>query len=136
MLMYPNRTGEIRNDAGGLGFYGAPRKKIVDGKLVRYKHKGVDYSMRPGEHVYMPLTGIISRHAPPYASGDYSGIEIIARRGVFKMFYLDLLPEFYGNMVIQGTPIGVAQDISKRYGAVTPHVHFEIVSLDPEVLMD
>ena len=135
MLMFPNRTGEIRNDPGGMGFYGAPRKKIVNGQLVRYKHKGTDYAVKPGDKVYMPLTGVISRYAKPYVSGDYSGIELIARRGVFNMFYMELFSELLGKMVIQGTPIGIAQDISKKYDKVTPHIHFEVVSLDPEVLM-
>ena len=43
-------------------------------------------------------------------------------------------PELMGTEVKVGQVIGTAQDISKKYPGVTPHVHLRIFSLDPELL--
>jgi hypothetical protein len=32
--------------------------------------------------------------------------------------------------------IGVAQDIGIKYDGVTPHIHFEVVALDPLILLN
>ena len=136
MLMCPAKSRKIRNDAGGSGFFGARRSKLVGGEFVRYKHKGVDYEVIPGEEIYMPLTGKIVREARPYATGSYSGVLIEARRGSFKIFYFEPIKALIGEVVKIGSVIGYAQDISQRYEKVTPHIHFEVVSLDPEVLIN
>jgi len=135
MLMYPNKTGEIRDDAGGSGHYGAKRSKTVSGVTIHYKHQGVDYSVTPGQDIISPITCKVKREARPYASGPYSGVLLEGIRGVFKIFYMELLDGLIGTSVRQGDVIGHAQDISKKYAGVTAHVHLEIVSLDPEILM-
>jgi len=58
-----------------------------------------------------------------------------------KMFYVLINPGIIGTMVKCGEPVGIAQDISQRYNRpgepeMIPHVHLEIVNLDPECLME
>lgn len=134
--MTPTGLG-IRNDEGGLGHFGAPRKKEVKGHEVRYTHDGVDYQCKPGQEVWMPCTGKIVRVAYPYAAKDYSGVYIAAKRLSMKMFYVQPYSGIIGRVIKKGEPIGTAQDISLKYpgAGVTPHVHVKLVRCDPEILM-
>ena len=134
-MMRPTQGG-IRNDSGGAGYYGAPRKKGVTG--MKYRHQGTDYACEPGEPVRSPCTGRIIRRANPYVDGPLKGVLIESKRAAMKLFYVDPKPELIGEVIQQGQIIGTAQDVSLRYPAsgVTPHVHLQITSLDPEVLMD
>lgn len=119
----------IRNDAKGLGHYGAPRGKK--------KHKGVDYLCATGQPVLSPISGKIERIAYPYADKSYSGIVIRGRHISIKMFYLKPMP-MIGEIVLAGELVGYAQDISKKkksYLGMLPHIHLEIESIDPELLM-
>lgn len=128
-----NPTGNrIRNDARGHGHYGARRTKTVAGKTVAYRHDGTDYEAIPGQVVIAPFTGIIEREARPYAG--YSGVLLVGRRARAKLFYVKPDPELIGKSVKMGSPIGLAQDISKKYPGMTPHVHLRITSLDPEMI--
>jgi len=133
-----NPTGlGIRNDAGGKGYYGAPRsRKLANGKIQRYLHKGTDYKCVPGQIVRSPMTGIIVRIARPYVQGEFSGLVIAAKRLTLKMFYLQPFPQLIGKVVKIGEEIGLAQDIGKKYPLVTPHIHVEVVRCDPEIFID
>ena len=130
-------TGQgIRNDKAGFGYYGAPRSKTVDGKTVRYTHEGVDYICTPGQLVCMPCTGRIVRLAYPYSDKSYGGVLIEAKRAMLKVFYVEPYDGIVGRTFKIGDPIGIAQDVSKRYPGqgVTPHVHVQIDRCDPEIL--
>lgn len=135
--MITNPTGgKVRSDAGGDGHYGASRTKTINGKTVRYAHRGTDFEGTPGQPVKAPIGGIIKRKAKPYSSGHYSGCLIVGRKGMCKMFYFEPNPDLIGGVVSKGDIIGVMQDISKKYAIVTPHVHVEIPEFNPEILLD
>ena len=118
----------IRNDEKGFGNYGAPR----GGR----PHKGVDYLCEPGQEIVAPISGKVERIAYPYADKSYSGIVIAGPHIKVKLFYLKPFVHV-GDMVKMKEPIGYAEDISQRYGGLPmlPHIHLEIVSLDPEAFM-
>ena len=128
----------IRNDSGGSGHYGALRSKIdSNGNKVFYNHKGVDYSCVPGQDIWAFSTGHIIRPSDPYGDGDYSGMIFETKRALFKVFYFVPYENLIGKIVKIGDNIGKAQDISLRYPelGVTPHVHVQITSCDPEILL-
>lgn len=129
--------GPVRVDAGGDGHYGARRSKTgSNGNIIRYAHKGTDFSGTPGQPVKAPIGGILRRKAKPYSSGEYSGCLIVGRKGVCKMFYFLPNPDLIGQPVSTGDVIGVMQDISKKYANVTPHVHVQFDEFNPEFLLD
>jgi len=131
-----NPTGlEIRNDAGGDGHYGASRKKIINSKTIRYAHPGEDRVCKPGQEVAAVIGGIIPRIARPYLNKDFSGLLIVGKSGKVKMFYLEPFPELIGKHVEQGQVIGIAQDISKKYPDVIPHIHTQILEWNPGSLI-
>jgi hypothetical protein len=123
---FTNPTGgKMRLDSGGLGFFRAPRG-------TKY-HKGVDLLCKPGQEVVSPISGKIVRVARPYAGdANYAGCVIENSRVTVKLFYLLPDPSKIGKLVSAGEVIGTAQDISKKYGGeMQPHVHVEIVEVDP-----
>lgn len=118
----------IRSDGAGDGHYGASRGTR--------KHAGLDFLCNPGQVVVMPVTGELSRVVYPYA-GDttYTGCEILCPKARIYMFYLVPDPDFLNRHLEEGSAIGVAQDISKKYGSpMQPHIHFEFKSIDPEMI--
>jgi murein DD-endopeptidase MepM/ murein hydrolase activator NlpD len=128
MFTIKNPTGgKLRSDAGGHGAYGASRGTRT--------HKGKDYEAEPGQYVFSPIDGTVERYARPYKDDEnYSGIVIQGKNARVKMFYLNPL-ESLGAEVKAGQIIGFAQDISAKYGGdMTPHIHLEFVSINPEVL--
>lgn len=134
-MMNPTGKG-IRNDAGGSGYYGAPRRKIkADGTAEIYRHKGTDLECEPGQDVISPLTGIVKRKAIAYSGSKFTGLVIEAKKMTIKMLYLEVDDNLVGKCVKQGEVIGEAQDISERYSTVDPHVHVEILSCDPEIFI-
>lgn len=136
MIIANPTGGKIRVDVGGDGHYGASRTKTVDGKTVRYAHRGTDFSGTPGQPVKAVIGGVIKRKAKPYSTGEYSGCLIIGKKGICKMFYLEPNLDLIGKPVHQDDVIGVMQDISKKYANVTPHVHVEFPEFNPEILLD
>jgi len=130
--------GIIRSDAGGSGHFLAPRRKIIQGKIIKYRHKGVDYTCTPGQKVWMPCTGKIVRVANPYVSTEYTGIEIETKRMVLKIFYVEPYVGVIGKTLQIGKPFGTAQDISQKYMefGVTPHVHVQIDMIDPDAVFN
>jgi septal ring factor EnvC (AmiA/AmiB activator) len=107
-------------DAGGCGYFGAPRKDHI--------HEGVDIICTPGTTVISPVDGIITRSFLPYANDkNYNGIEILTVDNKIKIMYMLPYYEKIGTAIKSGDAIGVAQDISKKYySAVTPHLHVEL----------
>ncbi len=119
----------IRNDPAGSGHYGAPRGKR--------RHNGIDFVCVPGQTVKCPIKiGKVMRVARPYVSGSYSGLYIHNQNLAIKIFYIDPWPGIMGEVVQRGEPIGIAQDISERYGGeMKPHVHLAVISFNPEFLL-
>lgn len=122
-------------DAGGSGHYGAPRGTRL--------HAGLDIKCIPGEAVYSPYSGFVTRIVDPYGDGEYSGLEIKVENidSNVKIMYMSPFPGLVGKTVSAGQLIGECQNISERYGpSVTPHLHVEIwksgsYTIDPYPLL-
>lgn len=123
----------LRNcDPRGCGHFGAPRGSRT--------HAGLDIIAIPGETIFSPITGTVTRF--PFAYGDdlsFTGIEI--KNDVFdvKIFYLK--PTVLANTKVKkGQVIGMAQNIAKKHGGgMKNHVHIEVrnklgILIDPEIL--
>lgn len=126
--------GNIRNDKGGMGYFGASRKKMLSNKLTRYRHRGVDYVCIPGQQVWMPFTGVILRYKNPYEG--YSGILFRGKGIIGTLFYVACEDLVINKEFQEGAVVGIAEDISQKYNDVTPHVHFQIDKIDPELLIN
>ncbi|ADF52998.1 MAG: M23 family peptidase [Zunongwangia sp.] len=106
-------------DRHGCGYFGAPRGN--------HKHEGVDLVANPGDYVYSPFSGTITKHG--YCYGDttkYRYIEITGSKEIVRILYAELDDAFdIGDKIPQGQFVGIAQDIAARYPGITPHVHVE-----------
>lgn len=114
----------LRNDNGGLGHYGAPRS---GGRV----HNGFDISVKPQEEVKAPFNCILSRVGYVYSSDlRWRLLECIGtdkfKGWKVKIMYADTLSHNINKAFKQGEKIGFAQDISKKYASVTPHLHYEV----------
>lgn len=147
-MILNNPTGKgVRNDTCGAGTFGASRGNRT--------HNGVDYLCEPGQEILSPITGILRRHSRPYADDPYyDGVLIDGIQGSVKLWYFRPFDEVIRQQVRSGQPIGIAQDIGKKYtdearGRVClPHVHLRLtikgivdgvmtdVSVDPELFME
>ena len=115
-------------DPLGDGSFGASRGNR--------KHKGIDIVASPGETIFSPITGKVTRFPIPYADDSrYTGIEITNSTYRIMIFYMKANVSI-GSTVIAGQSIGVAQNISAKHGsAMKNHVHYEVykngVLIDP-----
>ncbi|RDI07037.1 peptidoglycan DD-metalloendopeptidase family protein [Flavobacterium sp. AG291] len=133
----PTRSKTLRGcDPLGCGNYGASRSGGTR------KHGGIDFRAIPGEAIYSPISGTITRILLAYANDPkYTGIEIKNATHTVQMFYLTPTVKV-GAKVISGQKVGVAQDISAKHGAtMVNHVHFEVydkkgVLINPTDLID
>lgn len=123
----------MRSDAAGLGHHGAPR----GGRL----HNGMDFLCVPGQVVISPIEGNCMRYSYPYKDLSYNGVRIEGSQLTVVLWYVT--PNFEPSEVVkgivhQGDEIGIAQDVSKKYGDIgmLPHVHLRIEKCDPRLLMD
>jgi hypothetical protein len=128
---------DIRMDSAGDGHFGTLRS-------IGHTHAGIDFEAVPRQPVVFPITyGRIVRIAYPYNDKHYRGVLItgydnkIGIDVLVKMFYL--VPFKVSSILVEGTVIGFAQDISERYTSdMTPHIHLETRSeasghlFDPE----
>lgn len=110
----------VRNDALGLGHFGAPRGD--------HTHQGLDLVARPGEPVRSPISGKFVRLGFAYPGESRFRLLVLEGEGyLVKLFYVDPLDFFPGEPIARGQVVGYAQDISQRYGPqMTPHVHIEV----------
>ena len=115
----------------GHGGFNAPR----GGRI----HTGVDYVCEPGQPVYSPVHGRVTKHGIPYADDHtYRYIEITDGGGKrHRLFYVQpLVP--VNDLVNEGQIIAEAQDISKRYPdaerPMTSHIHYEIMDRQDQFL--
>ena len=122
-------TGQkVRNDVKGMGSYGTSRGDRI--------HEGTDYLCTPGQSVVAPISGKVTRLAYPYNDRSYGGLVIQGSSLAIKLFYIQPNSGIVGREVKQGEAIATAQDISERYSiGMKPHVHLEITSLNPEILI-
>ncbi len=119
---------------GLMGVYGADRREN-DGSVRR--HSGADFAVEPDGYVYCPIdNALIVREARPYKGEEYSGLLIRGKNVEIKMFYFSPFMTLIGKTVRQGQPLGRAQDISKKYDTVEPHIHLRIYSMNPEILLN
>ena len=129
MILY-NPTGEgIRSDPAGDGHFGASRGKR--------KHEGYDFLCKPGQIVRAVIAGKLVR-AYPYA-GDviFAGCCVWGKDFMAKMFYFVPYEDRINENVLAGEAIGIAQDISQKYGGgMKPHVHVGLYKLNPTLLVN
>lgn len=119
-VLCPTGLVVIRNDAEGLGHFGASR----GGRT----HLGVDFQVRPGHEIVSPITGTIKRIAWPYkVGGEYSGLLIENKIFECKMFYFLPFKSIVGNPVLRGETIGNAQAISLAYPGMFNHIHMQLM---------
>ena len=126
-----NPTGRgLRNDEMGSGNYGAGRGR-------RY-HQGYDFLCKPGQEVIAPIAGLITRTAYPYAGNrQYLGLVLQGEWCEVKLFYVKIKSwNLVRKRVKAGDVIGIAQDISDKYGpGCLPHVHLEM-RVDPALFLE
>lgn len=130
--MFTNPTGGgIRNDSIGNGFWQASRGSSL--------HKGIDLLLPRGvgQGVVAPHEGIMLRYSLPYSKDQrFSGILLRGNGAESKLWYLLPNTDLLGTQVRQGQLIGVAQDISLRYGSdCQPHIHWQVEAIDPASLI-
>jgi hypothetical protein len=131
------------DDSYGNGLYGASRAKVVNNKVVRYTHPGLDLHIKPGRPVFSPVVGDIFRHIRCYSSGPgsdhFTGLAINCTWCRIELLYVGFNPDAVpvGKAVDAGEEIGLAQDLRTRYPKrgdkepITPHIHIEFVRVDP-----
>ena len=134
-IISPTGLGIREWDKWGSGRFRAPRKKLIDEAWVSYDHKGADFRIikqgeifKPGKIIVSPCDGKVIREVFPYQGTHYRGILIANEFGDFKLFYVSPFPRILrvGKKIKVGEEIGLAQDISKKYPGMTPHIHLQI----------
>jgi len=125
-MISPTRKAARKSDNWGSGAYGTSRGQR--------RHKGTDFVCEPEQEIAAPIEGILIREARPYVEGGFSGCVIQGEHITIKMFYMKPDHQIIGSYVHQNDIIGVAQDITIKYPGMTPHIHLEVESIDPELL--
>ncbi len=106
-------------DRHGYGHFGASRGDRV--------HIGVDLRAEPGEYVFSPFQGEITKYGWAYSGSAFRYIEITGVEYKCRIFYAQLDPAHYvGKEINELQFIGVVQNIAARYPGITPHIHFEL----------
>lgn len=123
----------VRSDSQGSGLWHAPRGNRL--------HKGIDLLVVPGREVFAPFDGRVVRFASPYADdASLGGVVIASDWCEVKLFYLQLVGLVPGSTFARGAVLGLAQDVSKKYGkGMKPHLHVQIGddgAVDPSVFME
>lgn len=130
-IQNPTKMG-IRSDPAGDGHYLAKRGTRL--------HAGIDFLCEPGQPVYSPIAGYVTRHAYPYTN-DYHFRGIVIQGSWCRIKLLYVIPKLYfGIIVSAGEIIATAQDISSKYPnqGMLPHVHceFEEIVPNPEFFLE
>lgn len=127
-----------RNDPAGSGAYASRRAGGTR------PHKGVDFTVPPGDYVLSPVGGRVTALGLCYSdTQEYRYVQIeSASRGPaglrpyrHRLFYVQPLYSLaVGATVTRWQPIGTAQDITLRYPGqgMLPHIHYEILTLEGE----
>jgi len=129
MILY-NWTGlGLREDPAGSGKFGASRGKRT--------HAGYDRLCKPGQVIKAPMAGKMMRSFPYANDKFYTGVSIWADDYMVKMWYFSPFEYLIINRVARGQEIGIAQNISDKYGGgMKAHVHLGLWSLNPTTLLN
>ena len=129
MIIHNPTGGGLREDPAGSGRFGASRGNR--------KHEGYDFLCEPGQLVKAPIPGRLVR-AYPYADDlSYMGCRIWGPDFMVKAFYFEPYDKLINEMVLAGEVIGIAQDISLKYGGgMLPHIHCGLYKLNPTKLVN
>lgn len=108
------------HDNHGSGHFGASRGNRT--------HKGVDLVANPGDYVYSPFGGTITKFGFCYGdTREFRYIEVTGEKKIVRILYAELDDAFdVGDKVPEGQFLGIAQAIANRYPGITPHVHVEL----------
>lgn len=105
------------------------------------EHNGLDIITVPGEEIFCPVDGVLTRYSYPYGiESGLAGYQIDTDQYLIKLWYLaPNRPE--GITVKKGEVIGFAQSLQGRFPGITEHVHIEVwdktknnVAIDPNTL--
>lgn len=109
-------------DRYGAGYFGASRGKR--------KHNGVDFVIQPGTQVCAFQRGTVTKLGYCYAKHpQYRYVEITDSRG-YRCRYFYVCPAVSdGSDIDRGSPLGTAQDLAPLYPGITPHIHFEVMTM-------
>lgn len=120
LIQAPIKNPKIRSDGMGDGHFMSPRGDRL--------HKGIDLEVTLGEEIYSPVDGQFVRIAHPYASTTkWRGVYIHGEHYWIKIFYMYPIEELVGYNLEKGQHIGIAQNISEKYGSqMKAHIHFEV----------
>ena len=122
-------------DTGGCGYFGASRKRLVNGvwKSVKGAHKGIDVNGNVGQSVYAPFPCRVVKFGKPYLNDsryDLVEIEGIEEWEGFKAKLMYVAPSFHspiGTIIRnESREIGTLQNIQEKHPSVPPHTHFEL----------
>ena len=126
----PQRT----DDPWGSGAWHASRGDRL--------HTGVDYACWPGSQVLSGTVGVVSKVGWPYSpehekKGHLRYVEIHTPLGYdIRYMYIDPTVK-QGDKISKNQVIGIAQDLTKIYPGITPHVHVDVRKLseyiNPEI---
>lgn len=111
----PQRT----TDVHGSGAWQAPRSYG--------KHRGIDIAILPGSAMLSSTVGMITKLGYMYNDDlSYRYVEVQTPLG-YKVRYCYVQPILdLGAHVSLDQPIGLVQDIAKRYEGITPHIHLGV----------
>lgn len=110
-------------DIHGSGAFGAPRGSRT--------HRGLDYACWPGSIILSPVSGEVTRIGYPYSPADWEKghlryVKVRTHDGtIVRVMYISPMVNV-GQHVTKGDIIGVAQDLTKVYNGITPHIHVDV----------
>lgn len=137
-MISPTGYGIRHHDDHGFGLYGKPRSG-KDRHGIKKIHKGADFICVPGQKIVAPADGNVVRIKLPYSKPIhgilFSGLLIRASDYEYTLFYFSPLNEVLKSRIQEGQLIGYAQDISIKYSRMTPHIHMQIDSINPELFI-
>ena len=118
----PTKLRKRISDKWGSGHFGAPRGDRT--------HNGIDYICPKDSPVLSPCDGKVTKLGYAYADDlSFRYIQITNGTKNHRIFYVTPDVELTSE-VKEGDIIGLSQDLAGRYPEITPHIHYEIKSLD------
>lgn len=131
-MISPTGLGVRALDKWGDGRYGAPR----GGR----RHKGVDFICIPNQEIVSPINGLFIRLKFPYANPVngilFGGVLLRGSNFDVTMFYFEPIKGKIAMPVKKGEVLGLAQDLRIKYDGITPHIHLQIDSINPELFIN
>lgn len=92
------------------------------------KHKGVDFASPPGSMLQSPIDGDVTKIGFLYSDDpSYKYVQVTDHQGREHRFAYVLPNCNVGFNVREGDPLGMVQQISKRYPGIKDHVHWSVL---------